>query len=377
MALRKSRDGTWIVDVSNGINPISLKQRRIVRKGFKTKKEALEAEQYLRSVELKKKSFNSKISIDILYDLLKEEDKINNRKQSYIDTQENNYNRHIKNYFEKVDDVAKLTYEDIYQFREHLRDKNAQNSEKKLSPNTINKIIILLKKILDVGLRKGYYKEHPAGLLKKLQIEKAKLNFWTVKEFKHFLTLFNDDEYNIKLLFTVLFFTGLRLGEALALTWQDIDFSSNTIHITKSVYVNKGISHISATKTKAGTRRIIINKKLSQELQYWQQQQKHLLEQFSSDSMSLQVFQSSPITITKNSIEKQYKKILERDATLKKIRIHDFRHSHASLLINQGEDYLVVKERLGHASITTTIDTYSHLYPSKQKDLADKLDDLI
>ncbi len=210
-----------------------------------------------------------------------------------------------------------------------------------------------------------------------MQIEKAKLNFWTVKEFKHFLTLFNDDEYNIKLLFTVLFFTGLRLGEALALTWQDIDFSSNTIHITKSVYVNKGISHISATKTKAGTRRIIINKKLSQELQYWQQQQKHLLEQFTSDSMSLQVFQSSPITITKNSIEKQYKKILERDATLKKIRIHDFRHSHASLLINQGEDYLVVKERLGHASITTTIDTYSHLYPSKQKDLADKLDDLI
>ena len=81
-----------------------------------------------------------------------------------------------------------------------------------------------------------------------MQIEKAKLNFWTVKEFKHFLTLFNDDEYNIKLLFTVLFFTGLRLGEALALTWQDIDFSSNTIHITKSVYVNKGISHISATK---------------------------------------------------------------------------------------------------------------------------------
>lgn len=55
MALRKSRDGTWIVDVSNGINPISLKQRRIVRKGFKTKKEALEAEQYLRSVELKEK----------------------------------------------------------------------------------------------------------------------------------------------------------------------------------------------------------------------------------------------------------------------------------------------------------------------------------
>ncbi|MGT2763663.1 tyrosine-type recombinase/integrase [Streptococcus intermedius] len=377
MATRKGKDGGWIVDISNGFDPITLKQRRIVRKGYKTKKEATEAELYLRSVELKEHFYGAKITVSMLYELLKEEDSINHRKVSYINTQENNYNKHIKDYFSKVDNVGKLTYEDIYQFREHLRQKVAQNSDNLLSSNTINKIVILLKKIFDVGLRKGYYTTNPVKLLKKLPVERTKMRFWTVKEFQQFLTLFEIEEYNIKLLFTVLFFTGLRLGEALALTWQDIDFSSSTIHITKSVYVNKGISHISATKTKAGTRRIIINKKLSQELQYWQQQQKHLLEQFTSDSMSLQVFQSSPITITKNSIEKQYKKILERDATLKKIRIHDFRHSHASLLINQGEDYLVVKERLGHASITTTIDTYSHLYPSKQKDLADKLDDLI
>ncbi|WP_155966110.1 tyrosine-type recombinase/integrase [Streptococcus ruminantium] len=377
MAIRKGKDGNWIVDISNGFDPITLKQRRLVRKGYKTKKEATEAEHYLRSVELKERFYGAKITVYMLYELLKEEDRINHRKISYINTQENNYNRHIKNYFSKVDNVGKLTYEDIYQFREHLRQKVAQNSDNPLSTNTINKIMILLKKIFDVGLRKGYYTTNPVKLLKKLPIEKTKMQFWTVKEFQQFLTLFEPEEYNIKLLFTLLFFSGLRLGEALALTWQDIDFSTNTIHITKSVYVNKGVSYISSTKTKAGTRRIIINKKLSQELQYWQQQQKHLLEQFTSDSMSLQVFQSSPITITKNSIEKQYKKILERDATLKKIRIHDFRHSHASLLINQGEDYLVVKERLGHASITTTIDTYSHLYPSKQKDLADKLDDLI
>lgn len=377
MAIRKGKDGNWIVDISNGFDPITLKQRRLVRKGYKTKKEATEAEHYLRSVELKERFYGAKITIYMLYELLKEEDRINHRKISYINTQENNYNRHIKNYFSKVDNVGKLTYDDIYQFREHLRQKVAQNSDNPLSTNTINKIMILLKKIFDVGLRKGYYTTNPVKLLKKLPIEKTKMQFWTVKEFQQFLTLFEPEEYNIKLLFTLLFFSGLRLGEALALTWQDIDFSTNTIHITKSVYVNKGVSYISSTKTKAGTRRIIINKKLSQELQYWQQQQKHLLEQFTSDSMSLQVFQSSPITITKNSIEKQYKKILERDATLKKIRIHDFRHSHASLLINQGEDYLVVKERLGHASITTTIDTYSHLYPSKQKDLADKLDDLI
>lgn len=377
MAIIKGKDGNWIVDISNGFDPITLKQRRVVRKGYKTKKEATEAEHYLRSVELKERFYGAKITVSMLYELLKEEDSINCRKISYINTQDNNYNRHIKDYFLKVDNVGKLTYEDIYQFREHLKQKVAQNSNKPLSTNTINKIMILLKKIFDVGLRKDYYATNPVKLLKKLPIEKTKMQFWTVEEFQRFLTLFEPDEYNIKLLFTVLFFTGLRLGEALALTWQDIDFLSNTIHITKSIYVNKGISHISTTKTKAGTRRIIINKKLSQELQHWQQQQKHLLGQFTSDSLALQVFQSNPITITKNAVEKQYKKILERDNTLKKIRIHDFRHSHASLLINQGEDYLVVKERIGHASITTTIDTYSHLYPSKQKDLADKLDDLL
>lgn len=377
MAIRKGKDGSWIVDISNGFDPVTQKQRRVVRKGYKTKKEAIEAEQYLRSVELKERFYGAKITIPMLYELLKEEDSINHRKVSYINTQENNYNKHIKDYFSKVDNVGKLTYEDIYQFREHLRQKVAQNSGNPLSTNTINKIMILLKKIFDVGLRKGYYAKNPVKLLKKLPIEKAKMQYWTVLEFQKFLTLFEPEEYNIKLLFMVLFFTGLRLGEALALTWQDIDFSSNIIYITKSVYVNKGISYISTTKTKAGTRSIVINKKLSQELQEWRQHQKHLLEQFTNDNLTLQVFQNSPIIITKNAIEKQYKKILERDDTLKKIRIHDFRHSHASLLINQGEDYLVVKERLGHASITTTIDTYSHLYPSKQKDLADKLDELL
>ena len=376
MAIRKNKDGSWIVDVSNGINVVTLKQRRIVRKGFKTKREALEAEQYLRSVELKEKSFSPKVTIDILYKLLKEEDKINNRKKSYIDTQENNYNKHIKDYFSKVYDVSKLTYEDIYQFREDLREKNAKNSDKYLSPNTINKIMILLKKILDIGLRKGYYSDNPVRLLKKLPIEKSKMNFWTVKEFKHFLSLFEKDEYNIELLFTVLFFTGLRLGEALALTWRDVEFPTSTIHVTKSVYVNKGEEHISSTKTKAGTRRIIIHNKLIKTLEEWKTEQKQKLKVFTNNTEELQIFQNSPISLTKNSIEKQYKKILARDNRLKKIRIHDFRHSHASLLINQGEDYLVVKERLGHASITTTIDTYSHLYPSKQRDLADKLNDL-
>lgn len=169
----------------------------------------------------------------------------------------------------------------------------------------------------------------------------------------------------------------MRLGEVLALNWNDIDFSRNTITVSKSVYFNKGVSYISPPKTKASIRQIVINSKLMNELEVWQHKQYELLKQFSNDDCTdLQLFQNSPVPITKDSIEKYYHDLLKRNSNPKKIRIHDLRHSHASLLINQGEDYLVVKERLGHASITSTIDTYSHLYTSKQIALADKLDSL-
>lgn len=132
--------------------------------------------------------------------------------------------------------MGKLTYEDIYEFREHLRKKRAKNSEKKLSTNTINKIMILLKKILDVGIRKGYYTQNPVNQLKKLPIVKPQIKYWTIQEFHQFHKLFTVEEYHLKLLFTVLYFTGMRLGEALALTWEDIDLNINTIFVTKYKY---------------------------------------------------------------------------------------------------------------------------------------------
>ena len=162
------------------------------------------------------------------------------------------------------------------------------------------------------------------------------------------------------------------MGEILALNRNDINLLTNTIYVTKTVYFVNNTSYINTPKTRSGTRNILINQKLAEMLKDWKVKQKEKLEEFTKNTDELQIIQSTPITITKNMIDKKFRQILERDKDLKKIRIHDLRHSHVSLLINQGEDY----QRLGHASITTTIDTYSHLYPSKQKSLANKLDDL-
>lgn len=376
MTVKKAKNGTWTIDISDGFHPVTQKRIRIIRKGFKTKKEALDIEQHIRVVELKEKRFDFLVTTDMLFNILEEEDRQNNRKISYISTQKNNYERHIKPYF-KDTNLNKLAYEHIFEFRENLKTKSKkQNGNSTLSPNTVNKIMILLKKIFDTGLRKSLIDKNPVDNLRKLPISKPTINFWSVEEFNEFRKLITNDEISYDLFFTIAFFTGMRMGEILALNWYDINLITNTIHVTKTAYFVNNTNHINSTKTRAGTRRITINNKLTAMLTDWKEKQVDLLKEFTTDTESLQIIQSTPIAITKNMVDKKFKQILARNNNLKKIRIHDLRHSHASLLINQGEDYLVVKERLGHASITTTIDTYSHLYPSKQKNLANKLDDI-
>ena len=376
MTVKKAKNGTWTIDISDGFHPVTQKRIRIIRKGFKTKKEALDIEQHIRVVELREKRFDFLVTTDMLFNILEEEDLQNNRKISYISTQKNNYERHIKPYF-KDTNLNKLSYEHIFEFREHLKTKSKkQNSNSTLSPNTVNKIMILLKKIFDTGVRKSLIDKNPVDNLRKLPISKPTISFWSVEEFKEFRKLITNDEISYDLFFTIAFFTGMRMGEILALNWYDVNLITSTIHITKTAYFVNNVNHINSTKTRAGTRLITINNKLTEMLTDWKEKQEDLLKEFTKDTESLQIIQSTPIVITKNMVDKKFKQILSRNNNLKKIRIHDLRHSHASLLINQGEDYLVVKERLGHASITTTIDTYSHLYPSKQKNLANKLDDI-
>lgn len=376
MTVKKAKNGTWTIDISDGFHPVTQKRIRIIRKGFKTKKEALDIEQHIRVVELREKRFDFLVTTDMLFNILEEEDLQNNRKISYISTQKNNYERHIKPYF-KDTNLNKLSYEHIFEFREHLKTKSKkQNSNSTLSPNTVNKIMILLKKIFDTGVRKSLIDKNPVDNLRKLPISKPTISFWSVEEFKEFRKLITNDEISYDLFFTIAFFTGMRMGEILALNWYDVNLITSTIHITKTAYFVNNVNHINSTKTRAGTRLITINNKLTEMLSDWKEKQEDLLKEFTKDTESLQIIQSTPIAITKNMVDKKFKQILSRNNNLKKIRIHDLRHSHASLLINQGEDYLVVKERLGHAAITTTIDTYSHLYPSKQKNLANKLDDI-
>ncbi|HFF2704815.1 TPA: tyrosine-type recombinase/integrase [Listeria monocytogenes] len=363
----KGKD-TWKLDISKGYNAVTGKRNRFIKRNIKTRKEALELESYYRMTKYGDYSTIKGASLDILYEIMKDEDKKKQRKESYISSQNGNYNKHFSPYFKHAT-IGLLTYKDIDAFRETLLDKD-------LSNNTVNKQMILMKKLLDIAVKEGFLNENPCSQIKRLPVPKHKMNYWTVKEFQQFLTLLEPDDSSYKLIFKVLFSTGMRIGELLGLTWKDIDFNRKEIDVNKTLIHLPGRTILNEPKTDASIRKITIQSNLADELQSWKETQTARLSRFTDDVEQLQVFQFAPSIISRYMVTNKYNAILERTTELKRIRIHDFRHSHVALLIENGEEQFPIKERLGHASIQTTYDTYGHLYPSKQKSMSDKLNDL-
>jgi len=152
----------------------------------------------------------------------------------------------------------------------------------------------------------------------------------------------------------------LRLGEMLALTVKDFDFSKNTVSITKSYQRLKGKDVITDPKTPKSKRIIQIPKILSEEMQEY-------IKMFYGHSSDDRLF-----PISKSYLHHEMTRG-SKEQGIKRIRIHDIRHSHVSLLIDMGFSALAIADRVGHESIDITY-RYAHLFPSKQVEMADKLD---
>ena len=155
----------------------------------------------------------------------------------------------------------------------------------------------------------------------------------------------------------------MRLGELQALTSSDIDFDTNTISVNKTYKVLNGKELITTPKTKKAVRKIIIPQFLSDML-------KSYIARLYKNSKNDRIFFQSQTAIARHL------KIGAEAASVTPIRIHDLRHSHASLLIDLGFSAVLISERLGHENITTTLNIYSHLFPSKQTEVAEKLQNL-
>ena len=200
---------------------------------------------------------------------------------------------------------------------------------------------------------------------------KEEMLFFTYEEFKEFIVQEKNLVY--KTFFELLYFCGLRQGEALALTWNDINFDTGELTINKNLTTKiKGVKYkILTPKTKASHRKLIIkNETLLNDLKSMCNRSINIYN-FSKEWFIFGNVNPLSTTTIQNHKNKNCKL-----AEVKQIRIHDFRHSCASLLINKGASITLIAKYLGHGDIATTLNTYSHMYKNELETIADSLKNL-
>lgn len=186
------------------------------------------------------------------------------------------------------------------------------------------------------------------------------MNIWTQEQYEKFSSQIQKS--SVRLAFDVLFYTGMRSGELLALTPADI-LPTKRIDINKNYAKVKGEELFLEPKTPKAKRCISIPDFLYDDICDY-------VSKLYGIGQGDRIFYFS-----KSALDREIKRIAEK-AGLPPIRVHDLRHSHASMLIDMGFTALEIADRLGHESVKTTLDTYSHLYPDKDQKLADKLNQL-
>lgn len=187
------------------------------------------------------------------------------------------------------------------------------------------------------------------------------MQFWTLEEYNQFIGAVKKPEFHF--LFELLFYTGMREGEALALTLNDFDFDTHELNINKSLATVNGKTIIQTPKTAKSVRKIAIPDFICNDA-------KEYVKTIYGYKPTQRIFMTN-----KHTIAHEMQRCCKASG-VKKIRVHDIRHSHASLLVELGFPILLISERLGHENINTTLQTYSHLYPNKQSEVADKLQEL-
>lgn len=210
----------------------------------------------------------------------------------------------------------------------------------------------------------------------KLQVEKKPFtNFYSKNELNIFLKEAKECKgLKVYMLFRLLACTGMRRGEALALKWSDIDFSNQTIKINKTVTTAEHAALIIGTpKTKASYRTIAIDRQTIKYLSGWRKEQRKQLFQLGFNALSDDqlIFSNGDNTLIRQATVRKWDQSISKHAGLKYITVHGFRHTHASLLFEAGTPMQDVKERLGHSSITTTMNIYTHVTKSAKKKTAD------
>lgn len=232
------------------------------------------------------------------------------------------------------------------------------------APSYLRLINVQLNATLNFAARYYGLQQNPgkqAGSIGKAGSQEE-MKFWTVEQFNQFIRCVKNPADRAG--FEILFWTGVRIGELLALTPADIDLEAGTLSVNKNLQTVKGSKVIMTPKTEGSVRTIQLPEKLCNIIREYESQLFHL----QPDDRLFPYTPSHCHWVLRSAC---------KAAGMEPIRLHDFRHSHAALLISMGVPTLLISQRLGHENVQTTLNTYGHLYPSAVAETVENLNNLM
>ena len=233
------------------------------------------------------------------------------------------------------------------------------------SPATINLHLSYLKDLMNKAVELELISINRVLRVRALKNKSKEMEVWKVEELNAFLSTFNlnnEKEFMYYTLFKLLYYSGLRINEALALNKTDIEGAN--VDVNKIIYMkSKGSWKYTSPKSKYSKRKVSLDCDTLDTLLAWQEMAPYdLLFSIDGDPLSRQ------------TVGYFMKKHADA-AGVKRIRVHDLRHSNASFLISLNVNILAISKRLGHKDATQVIETYGHLYPEYQFDIVRNIND--
>lgn len=329
---------------------------------FLTRKEAVNEEARYRLRINENETFLNNLSLGQVFEKFMQKKELEIKRQTI--TKFNNLYKQL--ILLKDVKINNLKYTHIDLLKKELDKKNYSIEYKNKIIRLLESLIKFSNKYYNTSLEILKFCDH----YKSINEIKKEMQFFTFEEYKQFDSIIDDFDFHV--FFEVLYYMGLRQGELQALTFKDINFEKAELKINKTLTTKiKGEKWtISSPKTKSSTRTLPIPNNILNDLKTMFNNAKKYKD-FKIDWFvfgNSQPFKETTIQVKKNN----YCEL----AKVKQIRIHDFRHSCASLLINKGATIALVSKYLGHSDISITLKTYTHMYKSELENIKNVLNDL-
>ncbi len=376
---KKDGSKAWQFQSYLGINPANGKPIKTTRRGFKTKKEAqLELNRLLVNFEQ------------------------NGLEKTYDETFQEVFNLWFENYQKTVKESTSIGTERYMKIHvlPIIGDYKINSITPAMAQNAVNKwadklqvykvVLQYVSKVVDHAITLGIAKSNPFERVTRPKIKRAReekeIKFYTSDEVQKVLNYLEEKAKQVPssnlmykyfaewdlTMYRLLAFSGLRAGEALALTWPDIDFKNNLLTVNKTLSKTRTGFAVVSPKTKSSNRIISLDDKTCKILKRWQLRQKEFFFQNRVNNQNIIFSDYESQYSNRQSLYMRSSRIAQF-VGLPNIGTHGWRHTHASMLYEAGVPMKETQDRLGHASLEMTNSIYTHLSSKQKNATAEKL----